>query len=93
VTHRGSGLPFSPKMDVFQAEISGDQGFVTGGDADAGTIIPNPENSSCVASTLTDATNESFFGKWQGRPMIREVLKNSVGLAMGAMFRDGHFSV
>jgi hypothetical protein len=38
-------------MDVFQAEIGGDQGFVSVQDADAGAIIPNAEYSPSVSST------------------------------------------
>lgn len=49
MTHRGSGLPFPSKMDVFQAEIGGDQGFVSRRNADAGAVIPNADYPAGVS--------------------------------------------
>jgi hypothetical protein len=38
-------------MDIFQAEIGGDQGFVSGRYVDAGAVIPNADYAPRVPST------------------------------------------
>jgi hypothetical protein len=74
-------------MDVFQAEIGCDQGFVSGWNADAGAVIPNSYYSASVSSTGAYAANQRFFGEWQGRPMISEKQSSKLGSYCGHLVR------
>jgi hypothetical protein len=63
----GGRLPFPAKMNVFEAEISCDQGFMTHMNANAGTVVPDPNYSPPASSAETHSTNEGFFGKGQDK--------------------------
>jgi hypothetical protein len=67
-------LQFSAEMDIFKAEISGDERFLPSWNCDDPTVITNAEDSRRVASTLADTTDERFFGKRHANQYIRQMI-------------------
>jgi hypothetical protein len=64
-------VPLAPEMNPFQAEIGSNQGLVTGGYLQYGTIIPDACRNPFSASRATsDARNEQFFGERHGGSII-----------------------
>jgi hypothetical protein len=57
-------------MDILQAEIGCDQGFVASGNSEDGTVIPNSDSPiQTTAASFgfpADAGNQRFFRQWQG---------------------------
>ena len=76
------GMPLAAEVNPFQAEISSNQGLVTTGDLQDGTVIPdarcNPFSSSCATS---DARDQQFFGERQDGSIIYKQ-KGSSGAIM-----------
>ena len=67
MTYDFGGMPFTPEMNSFQAEIGSNQHFVTGGDLQDGAIIPDAGcDSSSSRCPLPDARDQEFFGQRQG---------------------------
>ena len=57
-------MPIAAEVNIFEAEISGDQQFVTGGDAQNRAIIADACQDSPVspAGGATDAGDQRLFG-------------------------------
>ena len=63
------GMPFSPEMNPFQAEIGSNQRLVTGGDLQDGAIISDASSESSSAMSLPpDARDEQSFGERHDAP-------------------------
>jgi len=82
VPNRGRRLQASEEMNVFQAEIGGDQGFVVRRDVNAGAVVADADHPSRLPSTKADATDERFFNQWQDKPMISDKLLLNQGGAL-----------
>lgn len=65
-------------MNVFQAEIRGDQCFMAGRNLNGRTVVPDSDDSPRPASMLAYTTDEGFFGKRQGKLMISDRLSASL---------------
>jgi len=67
MTYDFGGMPFTPEMNSFEAEIGGNQGLVPRGDLQDGAIISDaggdPSSSGC---SIPDARDQEFFGQRQG---------------------------
>ena len=67
MTYDFGGMPFTPEMNSFEAEIGGNQGLVPRGDLQDGAIVPDaggdPSSSGC---SIPDARDQEFFGQRQG---------------------------
>jgi hypothetical protein len=71
MTYDFGGMPFTPEMDSFEAEIGSNQGLVTSGDLQDGAIISDAGyDSSSSGSPFTDARDQEFFGQRQDRSII-----------------------
>jgi hypothetical protein len=67
MTYDFGGMPFTPEMNSFQAEIGSNQGLVTGGDLQDGAVIPDAGcDPSSSGSPFPDARDQEFFGQRQG---------------------------
>jgi hypothetical protein len=60
-------------MHPFQAEIGGQQHFVTGRDFEDGAVIPDAEGyASPSGSSTPDARDQQFLSEGQDEPTIKE---------------------
>lgn len=72
------GVPFSPKVHVFKAEVSRDQRVVIRRNAENSTIVTNAGNHPAVSTFAQpestglspDTRNQLSFGKGQGEEII-----------------------
>jgi hypothetical protein len=55
-------VPLSPEMDALEAEIGGDQSFVSGRDSQGATVVADADADACAAScTGTHALDNRLF--------------------------------
>jgi len=63
VANAFGGMPVAAKMHAFQAEVSRDQNFTAGGDAEDGTVVPDACGYRWLGShTPADASNQGSLG-------------------------------
>jgi hypothetical protein len=56
------GMPFSPEVNAFEAEIGSNQRLVTSGDLEDGTVIADTGDNPLLSGRATpDSRNQKFF--------------------------------
>lgn len=66
-------VPSAAEMDVFEAEVSGEQNFVPTGDPEAGTVIANAKCYPWPNPALAaDSGDKRFFSKRQNEINIQQ---------------------
>jgi hypothetical protein len=71
MAHGFGWMPLPPEMNSFQAEIGGDQGFVTNWNFEDGAIIPDAGGyASPSGSSTPDARDQRSFGERHNGPTI-----------------------
>ena len=68
--HRLGRMPCPPEMNILQAEVGCNQGFMTPGNSKHGAVIPNADSAIQGSTTSfgfpANAGNQSFFMEGQG---------------------------